>query len=147
MFFQNHGALMEWLPFWTEALLLPLLGLGGNTAIRWSLDLEQSAAADLVMLFAVFDGVLILRADSVYSYSVILASSHAFEAWFVAALFLNLIMWFLILVKCEVRLRPLTGKTSLSVLKRAGLILVGLLISMFVITYNTVPFTVRAVPW
>jgi hypothetical protein len=56
-------------------------------------------------------------------------------------------MWFLILVKCEVRLRPLTGKTSLSVLKRAGLILVGLLISMFVITYNTVPFTVRAVPW
>jgi hypothetical protein len=32
---------MEWLPFWTEALLLPLLGLGGNTAIRWSLDLER----------------------------------------------------------------------------------------------------------
>jgi hypothetical protein len=57
------------------------------------------------------------------------------------------VIWVLVLIWFEKRLRPAGGIARLGVFKRAGLFLASLLVSLLVITYNTVPFTLRKLPW
>lgn len=139
---------MQSLPFWAEIIGLPLVGLCGNYVVRWALELEPSAAADLILLFALYDGILVIRSDEAFQLSPILSNADAFRSWFVVCIFCNIFIWISTLILLEVKLRPVNSfAPKVNLVKRALCTLMSVVISMLVITYNTVPFTVREVPW
>jgi hypothetical protein len=49
------------LSFWIAAIGLPLVALFGNAIIRAYCKLEPSSSADFVLLFIVFDGLVIIQ--------------------------------------------------------------------------------------
>jgi len=107
------------------------------------LKLEQSAIADLILLFVIFDAVLILRSEDVYGFSAILHNSHEIQAWFLLCIVVNLPLWMLVLIRLEKGGGAAVKAASKSLLRKAVQIAVNLMVSMAVITYNTIPFTLR----
>jgi len=47
--------------FWVAALGLPLLAVVGNAFGRWLFRLPQSAPADVVLAFVIFDALVVLQ--------------------------------------------------------------------------------------
>jgi hypothetical protein len=79
--------------FWLIALGIPLTAIIGNSIIRLLVDLPQSAPADTVLAFVVFDAVAIMQAEDFRKFVVYSVFQEAFVSIYVFLILLGMFGW------------------------------------------------------
>lgn len=84
---------MDSISFWLIALGIPLTAVIGNSVIRLLADLPQSAPADTVLAFVVFDAVAVMQAEDFKKFVVYSAFQEAFVSIYVLLILLGMFGW------------------------------------------------------
>jgi len=79
--------------FWLIALGIPLTAVIGNSVIRLLIDLPQSAPADTVLAFVVFDAAAVMQAVEFKKFVAYSAFQEAFVSIYVFLIVLGMFCW------------------------------------------------------
>ena len=130
--------------FWAVALVVPLLALLGNALLRWLCKLEQSSAADLILMFAVFDALVIIEHEEFRRYLSNEVLRRDIIAIYVMLLFVNFFLWIISAFYVEKKLSSAFDNRSKKYKKVPFLPLFGsYVISLFVFCSNLICFAYR----
>lgn len=131
------------LKFWIPALGLPLLAVFLNVIVRAINGLSQSALADTVLCFAIFDAVVTIQSED-FGKFVHFIKPDAVQAVFVTLLIINLVGWFLLVVNVEERMVTCLASADTSTkLKGLGFMLLSGVCSTVAIFVSIAPFLLR----
>lgn len=83
---------MDPVSFWLIALGIPLTAVIGNSVIRLLIDLPQSAPADTVLAFVVFDAVAVMQAEEFKKFVAYSAFQEAFISIYVFLIVLGIVL-------------------------------------------------------
>jgi hypothetical protein len=79
--------------FFIEALGIPFIVLVGNSGLRWCKKLPQSAAADVVLIFIVFNGIVAIHAKELADYVPNVVFKSMLQALYVAYIIICCFLW------------------------------------------------------
>ncbi|WP_448031567.1 hypothetical protein [Bradyrhizobium liaoningense] len=126
--------------FWIPAIGLPLIAVFANVLVRVLHGLSQSALADMVLCFAVFDAVVTIQSED-FGKLVHLFAPESVPSVFVTLLIISLIVWFLLVVKVEKPMAECFESPYVSAkLRGMGLLLLSGVSSTAVIFLSLSPF-------
>lgn len=127
--------------FWMESLFFPLIVLTLNAVVRWRTGMPQSAPADLILLFWIFDFAVIIKADTFSQFSSLLENADNLRAWFVPVLLINVGLWLAIL-RIEYMLHHgIVSWIGWFAQSRPRAMILCFAISIVTVVTNTAPFT------
>jgi hypothetical protein len=89
----GETTVMDSISFWLAALGLPIVAVVANSVTRWLADLPQSAPADMVLAFIVFDAIVVIEGDEFRNHVPIEEFRVNLTAIYVMYIFVGLISW------------------------------------------------------
>jgi hypothetical protein len=92
------------LAFWGTALIVPLLVIMGNAVIRWLFRLEPSHFADVILMFVVFDVLVISEHENVARYVQNATLKDGIIIIYATLLITNMFLWIVASFHIEQRL-------------------------------------------
>ncbi len=92
------------LTFWGTALFVPLLVIVGNAFVRWLFKLEPSSFADVILMFVVFDVLIITEHSNVAPYIRNATLKDALEFIYSILLIFNMFIWIIAAFRVEKKL-------------------------------------------
>jgi hypothetical protein len=84
---------MDSISFWLTALGLPLAAVIANSLTRWLAELPQSAPADTVLAFVVFDAIVVIQGDDFRGHIHHDAFRANLTAIYVILVFVGMFLW------------------------------------------------------
>ncbi len=135
------GLHMQYLSFWIVVLFIPLLVVLGNGLVRWLNHLPQSASADLILAFVVFDATVAIQAADFKDYVKAPWFREHVVGIYVGLIIANFFIWNIAAFRLENALMETYNLKTRRYNQSPGwLIFLSFLISVFVFTSNTLIF-------
>jgi hypothetical protein len=85
--------------FWAAAVGIPAVLVIGNAVVRHGLGMAQSAGADVGLMFAAFDGVVLTQADEFRPHVRHPDLASDLTGIFVLLLFFSLLSWIILVIQ------------------------------------------------
>lgn len=132
----------EW-SFWIGSLVFPVALLTINAIGRWSFDMEQSAAGDLILLLVAFDGAVILQAEDFASFSRYLTVASDLRALYLLLIVITFALWAFAVFGIERRMQVAHVAGRRFSVQRAITMMSYIGTAAVAVVLNTAPFTGR----
>jgi hypothetical protein len=138
---RDAGLHMANLSSWIVILFIPLLVVLGNGLVRWLNHLPQSAAADLILAFVVFDATVAIQAGDFKEYVRAPCLREHVVGIYVSLIIANFFIWNSAAFRLEhALLERYNFRTQRYNQSPGWLIFASFLISVFVFASNTLIF-------
>ena|SRR2546427_6542981 len=92
------------LAFWGTALIVPLLVIVGNAVVRWLFRLEPSSFADVILMFVVFDVLVMTEHEHIGRFVQNATLKDGIIIIYAMLLIINMFLWIIATFHVEQRL-------------------------------------------
>lgn len=133
---------IQW-SFWIGSLIFPITLLTINCLGRWSFGMEQSAAGDLILLFAAFDGAVILQAEDFAPFNHYFRTGADLRSCYLVFFVFTLALWAFAVFQIERRMQLAYANAGASAISRGLAMIAYIGTSAVAVVVNTAAFTVR----
>jgi hypothetical protein len=131
---------MEHLSQWITAIAAPLVGVGINASLRALLGRMQSAAADVILTFIIFDAVIASQPND-FKGLVSPVLSNDISSVFILLMLVTFMFWLLSVIVVEERIEKYFDNQNRKYHAKVILpLMAAVSVSVIVIGYHVIPF-------